>query len=77
MVQQRGLVEFEDAGPGQIGITAVGSEQQQGPATMGQPQGILDPFFQGTRWTHDDVRTITSFLTMVVAALALWELARG
>lgn len=75
----KGLVRFDDAEGDQVGITGLGDESQlwTEPSMMEASEGVLDPFFQGTRWTHDDVRTLSSIATFLVAILALWEVARG
>lgn len=64
---QSGLVEFGDAGAGQVQLTGLDGQQQR---QVGQ-QGVVDPFLAGTRWTHDDIRTLSSLATLVVALLAL------
>lgn len=74
-----GLVQFDDAGDGQVGITALDDESQlwAEPSMMEGGDGVLDPFLAGTNWTHDDIRTLSSLATLLVALVALWEVARG
>jgi len=76
---QRGLVEFDDSQAGQVGITSLGGAEQPGVQPMGgEAQGSpLEPIFASTRWTREDVQTLSSLATFTIALIALVEVARG
>lgn len=75
---QRGLVEDWESFAGQVGTTGMGggSEASQSIGGSEGELGVLAPAFEGTRWTHADVRTLSSIATFLVAVIALWEVAR-
>jgi len=75
---ERGLVRFDENDDG-VGITALGDESQLWPdhsssATSTSP---LEPLFASTSWTREDVRTISSLATLLVATIVLLEVYRG
>jgi len=74
----RGLVHPDDMDGGQVGITGLDGSQERGlqAGAAGADQNALDPLFEGTRWTQEDVRTLSSLATLLVATIALWEVIR-